>query len=53
MGLIGFGIGCMGSEGLLTVCPAGRARCARDGHFVACLPFLRRLGCAGPPFGRD
>jgi hypothetical protein len=22
-------------------CPAGRARCARGGHFVACVPVLQ------------
>jgi hypothetical protein len=33
--------------------PAGRARYARRGHFVACVPFPGRLSCFGPPDCRD
>jgi hypothetical protein len=34
-------------------CPAGRARCARGGHFVACVPCLAGTSDRGPPVGRD
>jgi hypothetical protein len=45
---------------MLVVCPAGRARCARGGHFVTCIPELARwtawglalLGMLIPTSGR-